>query len=122
MSHSSPGQIITPRKTLRHHKIPPDLQRQAICDGFSFALDKLYPGYLWQVGMQQDVVFIQNMSLNTKKAFSLPLASFDINGKVLMRVGGEILERFKMQRGKRNQADFKSLIRDVSRNAKPDMG
>jgi len=72
--------------------------------------------------MQQDVVFIQNMSLNTKKAFSLPLASFDINGKVLMRVGGEILERFKMQRGKRNQADFKSLIRDVSRNAKPDMG
>ncbi len=113
-----PG-VIKPRKTLRHHKIPTDQEAYDICCGMSFVLDKLYPGYLWQVGMNQDVVYIQNMTLSTDKGFVLPLSEFDVEGKVLMRTGGELLERFGVKRGKRNQADVVALPKDIRQNVIP---
>jgi len=112
---------ITNRKTLRHKKVPTDKEAYEICNSFAFVLDKLYPGYLWQVGMQQDLVFIQNMSLNKAMGERLPLCEFDVDGKTLMRLGGSILERHYMKRGKRNEADFRGLKRDIQYNAIPEM-
>ena len=112
---------ITTRKTVRHQRIPCDKERQDICNAFAFVLKELYPGYLWQVGMQQDLVFIQNMSLNKAMGERLPLCEFDVDGKTLMRLGGSILERHYMKRGKRNEADFRGLKRDIQYNAIPEM-
>lgn len=117
MSILVPGFVLRPRKTVRHTRMPSDLQAMEICKAFSHALDKIYPGYAWQVGMMQDVVHIQNLSINKELSYQMPLAKFDPEGKLLMRIGGEILERFNVKRGKMDRAEFKGLERDIKHNA-----
>lgn len=107
---------------LGYRNIPTDKQAYDICMAFSFVLNQLYTGYLWQVGMNQDVVHIQNMTLNTENGYTLPLDEFDVRGKKLREIGGEILERHRVKRGKRDQSVIAALPKDIRGNCIPDRG
>ena len=116
----TPGSVVKGRSTVRLQRMPTDQEALEICKAFTATLDMIYPGYIWQAGMNQDLVYIQCMSLNKQLGYRLPLKCFDVEGKVLMRIGGEILERFNMRRGKADQNAKRSLVRDIRGDATPD--
>ena len=79
-------------KTLRHERQPTEAQALDICNGIAQALFMIYPNYLWEVGMNQNMVYIKNSTLNSKMGYHIHINKIDPEGKVLMRIGGEILE------------------------------
>lgn len=108
------------RKTLRHERHPNEEQAQEICNGLALGLNMIYPNYLWQVGMNQNMVYIKNATLNDKMAYHIHIKKFDPEGKVLMRIGGEILERFSVRRGRGAYDEVELLKRDILDNCTPE--
>lgn len=111
-----PGGVLSGRKTLRHTRMPSNQEAYAIAKGFAEYLGTLYPGYLWRVQINGDVVSVINLNLHRGQGFRVPLSSIDAEGMVLMRAGGELLERARLRRGSRDDDRLKSLPRDVSGN------
>jgi hypothetical protein len=105
---------------MRNYRVPSDIEAYNICRGMAEGLGAVYPGYQWQVMMQQDLVYVQNLSLSTARGYKLPLSAFDIEGKTLIMIGGEILERFGCRRGRKDKAEVKALKRDLRGNATPE--
>lgn len=76
------------------------------------ALNRHYPGHLWAVHVDSDggMVFIRNLLISTVYGYRLHLSR--VNGdpdlSCVMRAGGEILERGRMNRG-----GFKSGLDDL---------
>jgi hypothetical protein len=97
--------------------MPTNEEAFEMCRGFAEFINNIYPGYVWQVGMMGDLVYVQNLSLNRKQGFRVPLKDIDIDGKVLMRAGGELLERYRLRRGKKEPDRVKALKRDITGNA-----
>ena len=113
-----PGGVLTGRRTLRTMRQPTNQEAYELCQGFAQAMTSMYPGYLWQVGIRGDVVYVQNLDLNKKQGFSVPLKDIDVEGRVLMRAGGELLERFGCRRtGGRDERALRSLKRDIRGDA-----
>jgi hypothetical protein len=81
------------------------------------ALNKAYPNWAWAVHANTvgGVVDIWNPALDMKYGFRLMIS--DINNdpalRCVLRAGGEMLERFKMNRGKFNLDDWMNAQRDV---------
>ena len=122
MSVSLPNsRPIGPRKTVRHLRQPTNQQAFEICCALSGALDRIYPGYVWEVGVMQDVLFIKNAALNHEMAWAIPMAEMDVEGKKLMRIGGEILEYFNASRCKGDPKLIAKLPRDLRGNVVPRM-
>lgn len=115
MSVLLPGGILTGRTTLRNRRTPTDREAMDMCKGFGAFITALYPGYVWLVGMRDDMVHVQNMNLNKKQGFVMHLSDIDVDGKALMRAAGELLERYGMKRGKRG--DMSHLKRDIRGDA-----
>lgn len=109
--------LIKERKTVRHTRFPNEEQAKAICQGMSFALKFIYPGYMWEVGLEQDMVYIRLPLVNSRMAFRARLDQFDVEGKFLMRAGGEILERYGLSRDRGDIDAVRALPRDVKRDA-----
>ena len=117
MSILLPGSIIKGRKTVKDFRFPTDQEAMEICKGMSEALSTIYHGYVWCVQIQQDVVSIINYSVNRSCGCRVPLSEIDVEGKVLMRLGGEILERYGLRRGKRDNDGLNRLHMDPRGNA-----
>jgi len=118
MSILLPGGVLSGRKTLRYHRQPTNEEAFAMCRGFAEALHIVYPGYLWQVGMIGDVVYVQNLNLSKKQGFKVPVHDIDPEGRVLMRAGGELLERYGCKRaGGRDEKQLRTLKRDIRGDA-----
>ena len=113
----TPGGVIRERKTLANAKIPTAAQALEICNCLGTALNLIYPGHLWEVGMIQSVVYIRNLRLSKTHGVKIPVENIDPEGKTLMRIGGEILERFSQKRGKVDHASIKQLKRDIKGDA-----
>lgn len=74
--------------------------------------DKLfahYPGYQWAVSVVKGVVQVRNLNLSGKWGFVLLTKDIDPDLKVVMRAGGEILERYRLKRGAYNEDAYNSL-------------
>lgn len=117
----TPGQVIGPRKILRHEKQPTTAQAYAICAAFSNALGNIFPGHLWQVHMNQNMVHIFCASLSKKHAYTCHINKFDPEGKKLLFIGSEILERFNMERSRANAEKCKNVERDITGDAIPEL-
>ena len=78
-------------------------------------LEKKYPGWLWAVHVMDGVVGVKSMRLSGNWGFILHEDKIDKNYKVVTNAGGEILERFKQQRGTFNNTLYNDLKMD-SRN------
>lgn len=76
-----------------------------ICASVGSTLEKMYPGWKWWVEciLESGCVTVRNNSLNGEYGFTIPLPKLlnETDGdKILMRAGGEILERYRMDREK----------------------
>ena len=81
-------------------------------------LDQHYPGYLWAVNVDifGGMVTIQPLRLSGEWGCYVKLASI-VNDPMLTcvtRYGGEILERYRVHRGKADADEIGSLGRDFS--------
>jgi len=89
-------------------------------------LDKYYPGHLWAVHVdgQQGVASIQNMMLQGKWGFRIflgeEISATDLD-KIVMRAGGEILERYRQSRGRADQDALGAVPTNFRGHAIPDL-
>lgn len=77
-------------------------------------LTKKYPDHLWAVTVNQGVAFIHNMALSGQWGFTIKLEDIDNDYKAIMLAGGEILERYKVHRGRMNEDEMMNLERDFA--------
>ena len=117
----TPGSVVRPRQLLRHEKQPTVAQAFAICNAFAAGLGNIYPGHLWQVHMNQNMVHIFCASLSKKYCYTCHISKFDVDGKKLMMIGAEILERFNQQRGRADVQKCKALERDITGDVTPEL-
>ena len=75
-------------------------------------LEKKYPGWLWAVHVMDGVVGVKSMRLSGNWGFILHEDKIDKNYKVVTNAGGEILERFRQQRGRFNNTLYNDLKMD----------
>lgn len=108
--------IIKEKDRLRYRHIPTEEQAREICTGISLALKHIYPGYLWEVGMEQDMVHIRCLNLHGQYGYRMHLSEIDVDGRAVMRAGGEILERFNCNRKWARRSEVDSIQRDARGN------
>ena len=69
-------------------------------------LDKKYPCWLWAVHTIDCVFVVKSMRLSGNWGFVLHEDKIDNDYKAVVRAGGEMLERFRMSRGKFHQDKY----------------
>ena len=72
-------------------------------------LNKHYPGHLWAVHVRGGVVMVQNLLLSGKWGFILKEKDLDPDLKMVMRAGGELLERYNVSRGRLSNASMANV-------------
>lgn len=84
-------------------------------------LHRHYPGHLWAVNIDEEggVITVMNLALSGKWGFLLKLKTVqeDPDLKSVMRAGGELLERYRLRRGRYESGSIKELLRDIRGNA-----
>ena len=81
-------------------------------------LEKKYPGWFWAVNVMDGVVTVKSLRLSGNWGFVIHADKIDNDYKMVVMAGGEILERFKQQRGRFNN----TLYNDLSMNNKGQLG
>ena len=82
-------------------------------------LHKHYGGYVWDVHVNQGVIKVLNKSLSGKWGYVLKSTDFATASELQRAViiaGGEVLERFHLQAGKRNNDKVRELKKDFVGN------
>ncbi len=77
-------------------------------------LEKKYPGWFWAVNVMDGVVTVKSLRLSGNWGFVIHADKIDNDYKMVVMAGGEILERFRQQRGKFNN----TLYNDLEMSAK----
>jgi len=93
-----------------------------ICSMVGKELMKHYGGWRWYVDceLQSGVVSVRNLDLNGDYGFNIPLLNLlnETDPKIVMRAGGEILERYNMDCAYRKEFD---ITRDFKGDAVGDL-
>tara|TARA_R100000750_G_scaffold58977_1_gene47075 strand:- start:127 stop:492 length:366 start_codon:yes stop_codon:yes gene_type:complete len=76
-------------------------------------LEKKYPGWFWAVNVMDGVVTVKSLRLSGNWGFVIHADKIDNDYKIVVMAGGEILERFRQQRGKFNNTLYNDLDMDV---------
>ena len=95
-------------------------QEMAVCSFVGEVLHVAYPGHLWRVEAQQGVVTVHNLLLSGKWGFRLRIVDLDTMGKIVIRAGGELLERYNMSRAKK-KVQVAGELADMKRDFKGDI-
>lgn len=89
--------------------------------GIAHALLKFYPGHVWAVDVRHGLADIKNLSLSGEYGFRLDVLAEDFSASALERAvmlaGGELLERYKLDRGRARQHQLAALKYDHRENA-----
>lgn len=84
-------------------------------------LQRHYPGHLWAVNINEEggVMTVMNLALSGKWGFLLKLKTVqeDPDLKSVMRAGGELLERYRLRRGRYEPGAVGDMKRDWRGNA-----
>ena len=72
-------------------------------------LEKKYPGWFWAVNVMDGVVTVKSLRLSGNWGFVIHADKIDNDYKMVVMAGGEILERFRQQRGKFNNTLYNDL-------------
>jgi len=72
-------------------------------------LEKKYPGWFWAVNVMDGVVTVKSLRLSGNWGFVIHADKIDNDYRMVVMAGGEILERFKQQRGKFNNTLYNDL-------------
>lgn len=74
---------------------------------------KAYPGYRWVVEVRSGVITVINETLAFNWGFRLKDYMLDNDGHVIRGFAGELLERFKLSRGPKNENELKELKKNL---------
>lgn len=80
-------------------------------------LHRHYPGHLWAVTCEQGVATVRNLLLSGQWGFVLRVAEqysaseFERN---VIRAGGEVLERYRLSRGRLRDEEYENLPADFA--------
>lgn len=101
------------------YNVQQDALDMAQAKEYADALNTAYPGHLWAVNVQgaQGIVTIHNLMLSAKYGYLLHLDkrySASEARKAAIMAGGEILERFKVRRGRMDEAKMADLPTDFA--------
>jgi hypothetical protein len=95
------------------------LAEHQICRSVGGVLEAHYPGWRWWVECKAEagVVYVKNLDLSGEYGFVIHLARLaqDPDLKLVMRGGGEVLERYHQHRGQRPER--LSVERDITGEA-----
>jgi hypothetical protein len=90
------------------------------------ALHAAYPGHMWAVACDGQIGFadVRNLALSGNWGFRIKLdeiySGSNFKHRVLM-AGGELLERYRLNRGKFNQDQYQGLQTDFAGRFKADL-
>jgi hypothetical protein len=88
-------------------------------------LHRHYPGHLWAVTCEEGVATVRNLYLSGNWGFVIKVGDVysmsDFDRKIV-RAGGELLERFKMSRGKFRDDQYSDIKTDFAGNLIADRG
>lgn len=99
-------EVITPDMTPQERKIAlqESVMENRICSMVGQELERHYPDWPWYVEcrLPTGLIAVKNMALNGDYGFYLPIAGLinETDPKLVMRAGGEVLERYRLDRGK----------------------
>jgi|TARA_R100000049_G_C1952208_1_gene100986 hypothetical protein len=85
------------------------LKDQTLAKNVAEILEKKYPGWFWAVNVMDGVVAVKSLRLSGNWGFVIHADKIDNDYKLVVMAGGEILERFKQQRGKFNNTLYNDL-------------
>lgn len=85
----------------------------SVCKRVGDVLHKHYPGHMWGVNMKQGVIQVMNFALSGQWGFQIKEENLDPEDKVVIAEGGELLERFNVERSKMNPDEMNDKIRDA---------
>ena len=103
------------------YKDQQDALDMATAKDYADALNQAYPGHLWAVNVQgaQGIATIHNLMLSGKYGYLIHLnkrySASEARTKAVM-AGGEILERFKVARGRMNDEKMNEMPLDFAGN------
>jgi hypothetical protein len=87
-------------------------------------LHQQYPGHLWGVNITDAIIDVRNLALSGEWGFKLKVPAIysasDLDRQAVT-AGGEILERFRVRRGRANDEHIAALPIDFSGNHRPDL-
>lgn len=104
------GEILTPEDAQR--AITDMNTAKAIAE----KLWQQYPGHLWAVNADthNNIANVQLMGVSGQWGFVLHLDKIDPGMQIVMRAGGEILERYNLSRTGRKDDEYAGLVRDFA--------
>ena len=76
-------------------------------------LEKKYPGWFWAVNVMDGVVTVKSLRISGNWGFVIHADKIDNDYKMVVMAGGEILERFRQERGKFNSTLYNDLNMDA---------
>lgn len=90
------------------------------------ALHAAYPGHMWAVAVDGSIGFadVRNLALSGNWGFRIKLDNIYSGSsfkKDVLRAGGELLERYRMSRGKFRADEYADLKTDQAGNHKADL-
>lgn len=118
--YSIPGMVTLERKPMP--KDPSVAVATELCCRIGAILKHHYPLHMWQVGIVGDMFYIKAMNVNRKMGVYIhpnDIRNEKTGPKLIMRAGGELLERFGFRRGRLRLDDQRTARRDIADNAIP---
>lgn len=88
-------------------------------------LHKHYPGHLWAVTCENGLATVRNMYLSGQWGFVIKVGqqySISAFDKAIVRAGGELLERYRLQRGAFRDDQYSDIKTDIAGNLLADKG
>ena len=94
--------------------------------GMAEALHAAYPGHMWAVTCDGKIGFadVRNLALSGSWGFRIRLSdiySASAFRKDVIRAGGEMLERYRLSRGRFDENQYNNLTSDFAGRFKADM-
>lgn len=100
-----------------------DVRDMSICKDVAETLHKHYPGHLWAVSIRPGVIDIKNLLISHSHGMVIHLSQYysDPSNKLVVKFGGEFLERAHMARGA-NRGDDAEILEGVADKYQPSNG
>ena len=106
------------RKIIRYDRVMTEAEQQQLSAEVANKLQACYPGHIWLVTvLQGGILQVVNPLLSRSMGFVIHLTKIDPELKIVMRAGGELLERYRQRRGWIHT----SAIAEAKRDSRGDM-
>jgi hypothetical protein len=96
---------------------PIDANNLVMAKTMADKLHRCYPGHLWAVSVDKGLASVRNLALSGQWGFVIklsPIYSATYFDKLIMRAGGELLERYRVNRGLAHPEELAYLPTDFA--------